>query len=318
MLSDNLYRKMLLEPVRHDPSLDELYIVSGYSTSAMAFHHLNESMNVKVKLICGMTVSDGISLGNHKGFCKLVNEDFSERFECSYIYKGIPVHAKLYIWCSGLKPKYAFLGSANYTQSALRLSRRRELMIPCPPKDAFDYYQALVDDSIFCNHGDTSELICFYADEKQKTTIKEAADATQEIDYSGLPHIRVSLLANDGSLPQRSGLNWGQRPEYHRNPNQAYIRLPASIYKTDFFPPREVHFTVLTDDAKTIVCSRAQENAKAIHTPHNNSLIGEYFRNRLGLSEGAPVTLNDLSRYGRTDIDFYKIDDETYYLDFSI
>lgn len=319
MLSENLYKNILLEPVVQDSSLNELYIVSGYSTSAMAFHHLNDTTGVKVKLICGMTVSDGISLSNHKGFCKLANDDFSERFECSYIFQGIPVHAKLYIWCSETNPKYAFLGSANYTQSALRLSRRRELMERCSPQDAFDYYQSLTRDSIFCNHGDVSEFICFYADEKRKTTIKESSrTVAPEIDYSGLPHIKVSLLANDGTLPERSGLNWGQRPEYNRNANQAYIRLPSSIYKTDFFPPREVHFTVLTDDAKTIVCSRAQENGKAIHTPHNNSLIGEYFRNRLGLSGGAPVTLNDLNRYGRTDIDFYKIDDETYYLDFSI
>ena len=74
---------------------------------------------------------------------------------------------------------------------------------------------------------------------------------------------------------------------------------------------------MLTDDGKTLVCARAQENGKAIETPHNNSLIGEYFRGRLGLPNGALVSLEDLRRYGRTDMDFYKIDDETYYLDFS-
>ena len=61
----------------------------------------------------------------------------------------------------------------------------------------------------------------------------------------------------------------------------------------------------MTDDAKTIVCSRTQDNAKAVHTQHNNSLIEEYFRNRLGLFDGEPVPLDDLKRYGR--IDFYKL-----------
>jgi hypothetical protein len=46
--------------------------------------------------------------------------------------------------------------------------------------------------------------------------------------------------------------------------------------------------------------------------------MGEYFRNRLGLANGALVTLNDLQRYGRTDITFYKIDEESFYLDFSV
>ncbi len=75
---------------------------------------------------------------------------------------------------------------------------------------------------------------------------------------------------------------------------------------------------MLTDDGKTIICTRAQQNGKAIHTPHNNSLIGEYFRNRLGLASGILVTEGDLAKYGRSNITFYKIDDETYYMDFAV
>ena len=317
MLFEDLYNDILVKPIKEDKSLNNLLIVSGYSTSAMAFHHLNELESMSVSLICGMTVLDGISLSNHKGFCKLANEDFKNRFSCSYIYKGLPVHSKLYIWCNDKTPKRAFLGSANYTQSAMRLKKRRELMIPCSPSKAFDYYKTLVDDSIFCVHSDVSEFICLYSDVKQKTAVQEK-NKSLSVDYSGLEHVTSSLLARDGSLPERSGLNWGQRPEYRRNRNQAYIKIPAYIYKTDFFPPKGTHFTVLTDDAKTLVCTRAQEKfGKAIETPQNNSQLGEYFRNRLGLSNGAFVSKEDLIKYGRTDIDFYKIDDETYYLDFS-
>lgn len=318
MLTENLYEKILLEPKSRDSSLDELYVVSGYSTSAMAFHHLNHATNIRVSLIYGMSVLDGISLSNHKGFCKLTEEDFVGRFTCSYIFQGLPVHSKLYIWCSRSTPRYAFLGSANYTQSALRLSQRRELMIPTSPFRAFEYYQSIRGDSIYCNHGDVPDLICLYSDDKRKTGIRMQEDQESKADYSGLPHVRISLLANSGEVGERSGLNWGQRPDQNREPNQAYIRLSAEVYRSDFFPPRESHFTVLTDDGKTIVCSRAQDNGKAIHTPHNNSLIGEYFRNRLNLPSGVPVKLADLNRYGRSDVDFFKIDDETFYLDFSI
>ena len=103
----------------------------------------------------------------------------------------------------------------------------------------------------------------------------------------------------------------------HREPNQAYIRLTSNIYRTDFFPPVSVHFTLLTDDGKTLICTRAQQNGKAIHTPHNNSLIGEYFRRRLGVANGEPVQKRHLEKYGRSEVTFYKIDDETYYMDFS-
>lgn len=317
MLSENLYSKLLLEPVSNDPALDQLYVVSGYATSAMAFHHLRESDGVKVNLVCGMAANNGISMGNHSGFCQLVNNDFAGRFECSYIYRGIPVHSKLYIWCSGSEPRCAFAGSANYTQSALTLCRRRELMISCPPSEAFDYYQALIDDSVFCTNRETPELISLYRDQQPGTGLKGSSRSRDGFYDSGLPHIKVSLLARDGTLKGRSGLNWGQRPEHGRDPNQAYIRLSAEIYKSDFFPPIGVHFTVLTDDGKTLICTRAQAGGKGIHTPHNNSLIGEYFRNRLGLTSGKPVILDHLNSYGRTDIDFHKIDEETYSLDFS-
>lgn len=49
-----------------------------------------------------------------------------------------------------------------------------------------------------------------------------------------------------------------------------------------------------------------------------HALLGEYFRNRLGLANGAYVTAADLRSYGRTDVTFIKIDEEHYYMDFSI
>ncbi len=317
ILHENLYKKVLLEPLQKNPRLDKLFVVAGYATSAMVFRHLRDIPSVNVSLICGMTGNDGISLSNHKGFCKLSTDDFFDRFSCSYVYKGIPVHSKLYIWGEGETPRVAFLGSANYTQASMYLGQRRESMISCAVNRAFDYYQSIIKDSIVCTHKDVLRWIRLYADEKQKTAI-QYAKRIPIVDYAGLEHTRVSLLVRKGTVAERSGLNWGQRPEEHRDSNQAYVSLPSSIYKTDFFPRRTVHFTILTDDEKTFVCSRAQDNAKAIHTPHDNSLLGKYFRSRLGVASGERVTLNNLHAYGRTDIDFYKIDPETYYMDFSI
>ena len=126
------------------------------------------------------------------------------------------------------------------------------------------------------------------------------------------------MLTKTGEIHNKGGLNWGQREG--REPNQAYIQLPPVVYKSNFFPLRATHFTVLTDDNKTLICTRAQKDkfGNAIETPHNNSLLGEYFRNRLGLSNGSFITKQDLVKYGRTDITFYKIDDENYYMDFSV
>jgi NgoFVII restriction endonuclease len=75
---------------------------------------------------------------------------------------------------------------------------------------------------------------------------------------------------------------------------------------------------VLTDDGKEFICRRGSDNGKGITTTLNNSWLGEYFRYRMGLQNGKYVTKDDLLRYGRTDVDFQKIDDETYLMDFSV
>ena len=77
-------------------------------------------------------------------------------------------------------------------------------------------------------------------------------------------------------------------------------------------------FLVITDDHHLLQLRVEQQNDKAITTPASNALLGEYFRNRLGLANGAYVTAADLRSYGRTDVTFIKIDEEHYYMDFSI
>lgn len=121
----------------------------------------------------------------------------------------------------------------------------------------------------------------------------------------------------NGEMPTTSGLNWGQRDG--REHNQAYLKLTPDIYNSGFFPAAPECFTVRTDDGKYMICRRAQKSkdGEAIHTPTSNSLLGEYFRNRLGLANGAYVTKEDLLRYGRTDVTFYKLDNDEYLMDFS-
>ena len=54
MIISNLFQRILMDPVQN--GCNKLYIVSGYATSAMAFHHLNKlnnlgRNNVSLKLI---------------------------------------------------------------------------------------------------------------------------------------------------------------------------------------------------------------------------------------------------------------------------
>ncbi len=128
--------------------------------------------------------------------------------------------------------------------------------------------------------------------------------------------VKIYLLDNSKSEVQY-GLNWGQREK--REPNQAYLQLEPSIYKSDFFPKKGKYFVVDTDDHTTLIFNRAQKTADgcALHTPENNSLMGLYLRKRLGIAVGMEITREDILNYGKLDIDVFKVDDLHYLLNFS-
>jgi hypothetical protein len=324
MIIDNLFQTALIQPALD--GADSLKIISGYATSAMAFHHLEEnnriSKNINISLLVGMCPSDGISLSNHRGFQNILESGYSSLFSCSYIYKPPAVHSKAFIWYKDRQFYKSFIGSANYTQNAF-FEKQRELLIESNSTDLASYYDVLEKESIYCDNLDTEELIKIYNDKhyyrqhRHEEKIK-AGDSESLPGIEALDNVKVSLLGKNGEIQTKGGLNWGQRPG--RDPNQAYIQLPPVVYKSDFFPLRAQHFTVVTDDNKTFICTRAQktEEGHAIETPQNNSLLGEYFRNRLKLPNGAFIRKEDLENYGRTDVTFYKIDNENYYMDFSV
>ncbi len=333
LLVQNLYEETLLNPLLDGVrGLNKLLIVSGYATAAMASRHVTDFIenekSVQIDLIYGMVKKDGILRSVHLGFNKIVAANNSSyKFTCSYLAEGEPVHAKIYIWCKNDQPILAFTGSANYTESAFICSQRKEVLTETNPKQAFKFFNSLKSDAICCSDPSvTGRFKILLRENKQwvgeDVTKSKTNNGFQKVvdvssQFYGLGKATVSLVDRYGRMPQRSNLNWGQRPEYNRDKNQAYLALRGAVRNSDFFPPRGFHFTVLTDDNHSMQCVRAQDGDKAIHTPHDNAELGRYFRKRLGLKSGVLVTAADLNKYGRTTVDFYKIDDENFYMDFS-
>ena len=136
---------------------------------------------------------------------------------------------------------------------------------------------------------------------------------SSKLDFITLP--LTAKIKGIEVVPQRSGLNWGQRPG--RDPNQAYLPVPAYIQMSGFFPERGEPFLMECDDGEVLKCVRAQANGKAIETSGNNSILGTYFRKRLGVRPGYLVTIDHLFRYGRMSVDISHQNDYRYFLDFS-
>lgn len=305
MLTDALFEEVLIAPAARK-GMNRLQIVSGFATASMADKHMEKlkefDQRVGIELIVGMPKRGGIERAQHRALQRLATErPYEMEFSCCYVLEGAPVHAKTYCWLSGDKPQIAFMGSANYTLTAFGRSQI-EAMTDADAQSAASFYAQTHRRTINClSDGIESKI--------------NLIETKRVVADDGKERINLSLLdRRTGDTPEKSGINWGQRPK--RDANQAYINIPADIGNSDFFPERGSPFTVLTDDGFSFIMVRAQDGGKGLHTTQNNALLGEYLRARMGVESGEYVTRQHFDEYGRTDVTFIKIDEETYWLDF--
>jgi hypothetical protein len=308
MIIKELFTQALITPINNN--CNKLYIVSGYASATFTRRHLSEiqkySESFEVNLIIGMPSSKS----DHLAFVSLHSE-YNGKFKGYYLQNSPPVHAKMYSWFDNDSPKYGFAGSANYTQYGFfEESQMNQLSVENPQliKNYFD--ELLARAQYIPSH----EIVIPEGHKSQDSTASIPPGTVKWI----IPNKRVtvSFLDRRGDLPGRSGLNWGQRE--NREPNQAYLSLKDDSRKEGFLPAQAFNFSLITDDGSAFDCVVAQDGRKAIHSTKNNSLLGEYFRKRLGLESGSFINKADLEKYGRTDFTIEKIDDETFLLDFSV
>ncbi len=334
LLEDALFERVLVAP--RATGADTLWVLSGYASAAMASDHIlflrDKHLSVDIRLIYGMAGSDGVTRSNHAGFLSLQEKRefrFDGAFSCAYVKRPLAVHSKLYVWSRGDTPVVAFAGSANYTVNGFHGgTNRREILAECDSKAALQIWERHLQDAIPCQLANLTADFSPHRS-KQTTDLPIASTILMETNPSspfyGCPKVELPLLTKNGDLGDGACLNWGVRATGRprndgnaaRDPDQAYIRLEAKVYRTSFFPPIAKRFTVLTDDGHIFSCARAQQNGKAIHTPQDNAELGRYFRTRIGVPLGAYITPEDLRRYGRLTLTFYKLDDENYVMDFS-
>ena len=325
MITQDLYEQVLVQPARENGNA--LCIVSGYASAAFAADHLQDMLTMAsrptIHLIVGMFPQIGSLRSNHLAFQQLSTTDYPIGFECRYVVTSPPVHVKSYAWYKDGQPFRGFIGSANYSKNAFN-AQLREAVTPANAQEIQAYFDNLWEVSLDCREPEADRLVHeAITNYKAKPQQADITQATTDSAMATFPHITLSLLTDSNEMHNGGGgLNWGQRQG--REPNQAYIHIPASVGRSGFFPPLKQHFTLMTDDGKSLICVPAEPKIKggnvphAIHTPLNNSDLGLYFRFRLGLANGAFITKQDLVDYGRTNIIIYKINDDDYYMDFSV
>lgn len=131
---------------------------------------------------------------------------------------------------------------------------------------------------------------------KHQKEIVEAKKHIPGIDYVMLPLYSV----RKHEVAPKSGLNqWNAngRPRHH---DEVYIPIPKTIHKLypDFFPPRDVDFTLYLPDGKSMSAKICQADGKALMSNPNRSLGEWILRKILNKQPGELVTMDDLNRYG--------------------
>lgn len=310
--SEKVIEKIFFDPV--DAGANRLCILTENATPNMVSWLLTTYSErgkgqITIELVIESTFDGGIDIISHEGFKELQKNYCSgnnSKFICSYLHQPPKSQNNSFIWLFDERPMKAFSCPCDFTQASL-LSIQHDCFNAVPAVEAYELFVKLLNRTIYCNHAEVIDYI----------NIRGSNNITLLSDNgNSLEKCVLSLITRTGETGTKSGLNWGQRNK--RNRNEAYIPLPSKIAKSGFFPLNKQHFLVLTDDHHTLLLRVEQQNDKAITTPASNAQLGEYFRNRLGLANGAYIHASDLRDYGRTDVTFYKIDEEQYYMDFSV
>lgn len=318
--SEDLFERALIQPAKHGGT--DLYVVSGYASPAMVVRHYEELRKLGVKvnldLQIGMTSKDGLDEPALIGFKTIQKQVTAGRVQCRF-NTGTPFHSKIYVWCTDSGPVQAFLGSANYSQNAFGIGsagpRQRELLTEVDPAQAFDYVIDVSGTSVTPDDPEVEKLLNISSNRAGPCSLGIVDVHNHDLDLGEVGESVTLPLVQTTKFPGEvhnsgAGLNWGQRGR--RNPSEAYIPVPSRVRNLQFFPDRGVRFQIFTDTGDSFVATIAQGGGKAIETPEDNSLLGEYFRKKLGLFPGDFVTTSALKKFGSTAVKLTKVSDDLY------
>ena len=136
----------------------------------------------------------------------------------------------------------------------------------------------------------------FSANKKQVT---EAKKLRKGVDYVILPLYSYSR-SKGYFVPEKSGLNQFNAGGRARNEFEVYMPVPKAIHKNypDFFPSRDVPFSLQLPDGKILSAKICQDGGKALMSNPNKALGEWILRKVLKKKERELVTMEDLDRLG--------------------
>lgn len=144
-------------------------------------------------------------------------------------------------------------------------------------------------------------------------------NSNQFIKRKYIDTIYLPLYGKNGKINQKSGLNQWNAAGRKRDHNEIYIPIPKKFYdlKPDFFPNKDIIFTLILPNKKTLKAKICQDNKKALMSNPNKDLGQWLLRDVFKLKKGTLLTNELLDIYGIDSIRLDKIDENKYEINFS-
>lgn len=297
---------------------DELIVLSGYLGPKPVARI--EELPLNSTVIYGMYGSEGIRPSLHNSLLNIQNSVDN----LNIFYSNLPVHSKCYIWRRRGEIIHSLIGSANFSVNGLTTPFREVLA-----ETTYDTFQPLNE---YLSHILNNSISCLEVGTERFVEVTETVDICS-----------MTLLGRNGEVQNAAGLNWGQNPNNHTTPNDAYITIRTAHIREcpNLFPPKQMNpllldsrgrmqrhndsIEIIWDDGITmeglLEGSQPVDNIvypKQISSFPSKSQLGEYIRERIGVPLGQPVRRHHLERYGRTDIEISLLGDGVYKFDFSV
>lgn len=316
-----LYTQDLEELIFHRHQLhetDELIVLSGYLGPRPVARL--EELPFNSTVIYGMYGSEGIKPSLHGSLLNIQGEVDN----LNIFYSNLPVHSKCYVWRRRGDIIHALIGSANFSVNGLTTPFREVLA-----ETTFDTFRPLND---YISHILNNSISCL------EVGMERVIEETEQTD-----DCLMTLLGRNGEVQNAAGLNWGQNPNNHTTPNDAYIPIRTTHIRDfpNLFPPKQLNpleidgrgrmqrhndsIEIIWDDGLTMegLLEGSQPVEGVIYPKQISSFpikaeLGEYIRNRIGVPLGQPVRKHHLESYGRTDIEVSLIGEGVYRFDFSV
>ena len=116
---------------------------------------------------------------------------------------------------------------------------------------------------------------------------------------------------------EKSGLNQWNAGGRKRNYGEIYIPIPINIHKDypNFFPSRDLHFSLMIPSGEIYTAKVCQENSKALMTDPNKAMSDWILRKVLQLKEGELATIEKLDKLGFDSVIITKTDEVNFKID---